>query len=136
MLSIRLVLAFAFVFLAACTTPPIGPENATLLTAKNVERGKGASGITDSFTFEGSIFVFATITWETSTSLGTKTFEVRWFNGEKLKFKDSQRATLKQPPWFVYFITNGTALGTGDCRVEIYSDNVLLGTRKFRVEEK
>jgi hypothetical protein len=115
---------------------PVGPEHTTMVTAKNVERGKGATGITDSFTFEGQIYVFASITWNASESIGNKAFEVRWYNGEEMKFKQAQRLTLERPPWYVYFSTTGIALGEGDCRVEVYADNVLLGTRKFRVLEK
>jgi hypothetical protein len=114
---------------------PVGPEHATIVTAKTVERGRGATGITDSFTFEGQIYVFASISWDTSASIGNKAFEVRWYNGEKMKFKQTRSVTLERPPWYVYFSTTGIALGEGDCRVDLYADNVLLGTRKFKVLE-
>jgi hypothetical protein len=128
-----LIVAVVLALMSACTTVPIGPENVTLLTAKNVERDKGPSGVTDSFTFEGLIYVFASITWNTNTSLGNRAFEVRWYNGETMKFKQAHQVTLKRAPWYVYFRATGSALGEGDCRVEVYADDVLLGTQKFTV---
>ncbi len=133
-LGVAIVVALAL--LTGCASMPIGPQNATVVTAKNVERGKGVTGISDSFTFEGPIYVFTTLTWDTNTSAGRKVFEVRWFNGETLKFKQAHSVALDRAPWYVYFSTTGIALGAGDCRVEVFADNVLLGTKQFRVREK
>lgn len=128
--------ALALALLAACASTPIGPQNATIVTAKGVERGKGVTRISDSFTFEGLIFVFATISWDADASVGTKEFEVRWFNGEKLRSKQVRKVNLERSPWYVYFSTTGLALGAGNCRVEVYADSVLLSTRQFQVEER
>ena len=133
---LRVATVVALALVTGCTSIPIGPQNATVVTAKNFERGKGVTGISDSFTFEGSIYVLTTLTWDTHTSVGTKMFEVRWFNGEKLKSKQAHSVALDRTPWYVYFSTTGIALGAGDCRAEVFADNVLLGTRNFRVQEK
>jgi hypothetical protein len=130
------LLAVAAITAAVAGCATLDPEamTASVVTAKTVERGKGASQITDSFTFEGPIFVFAALTWDPNINGGRKVFEARWFNEDRLvSTQTSPTVRLKSPPYFVYFSTSGLALGAGNCHVEIYVDGVLLKSKQFAV---
>jgi hypothetical protein len=122
--------------LSGCAIIAADAMKASVVTSKSVERGRGASQIADSFTFEGSIFVFAALTWDPEKGGGSKVFEARWFNEDRLVSKQtSPPVRLTPPPYFVYFSTSGLALGPGRCHVELYVDGVLLESKKFTVSE-
>jgi len=119
---------------AGCTTLDPAPMTANVVTSKAFERGKGASQITDTFTFEGPIFVFAALTWDPNQSGGHRVFEARWFNGDRIVSKQtSPSVRLTKPPYYVYFSASGLALGAGNCHVEIVVDGVLLESKTFTV---
>jgi hypothetical protein len=123
-----------FTAVAGCTTLEPDAMTANAVTSKAFERGKGASQITDSFTFEGPIFVFAALTWDPNRGGGNKVFEARWFNEVRLVSKQtSPTVRLAKPPYYLYFSTTGLALGAGNCHVDIYVDGVLLESKKFTV---
>lgn len=130
------LLAIAAITAAVSGCSTLDPEamTASVVTAKAVERGKGASQITDSFTFEGPIYVFAALTWDPNLRGGRKVFEVRWFNEDRLvSTQTSPTVRLQGPPYYVYFSTSGLALGAGNCHVEVYVDGVLLKSKAFAV---
>jgi hypothetical protein len=136
MSRLHAIVALALPLFVACAS--VAPEamNASIVLAKTVERGKGASQISDAFTFEGAIYVFTALTWPPEQRGGTKVFEVRWFNGDRLVSKGTMPAVrLAGPPYYFWFSTSGVALGTGPCHVEVYVDGVLMGSRPFTVSQ-
>jgi hypothetical protein len=74
--------------------------NTTIVMAKNVEKGKGASGITDVFTHEGIIFMFATFQWEdVDKPGGQQNIEVKWFNEDRLVMKSGHKFDFTKTPY-------------------------------------
>lgn len=141
---IKKFLIFVFIcFFAGCSTTNIDETinfnemNVNLITAKNVKKGEGVYDITDSFNFEGRIYIYATFTWpEISKKGGEKTITVKWYNGENLISKKDRLCKMSTPPYYVWFSTKGPALGEGDCKAEIYINERLAGTKLFKVNAK
>lgn len=133
----RELIVVGLLLLAGCTTLPLTEANTTIVLAKKVEKDKGASDVSDVFTFEGNIYVYVTFRWEPVTQEGgPHVIEARWFNGSKEISRREYRANFGRPPHFVWLATRGTALGPGQCRVEVYADGKRVGERAFRVVEK
>jgi hypothetical protein len=131
---------FVLLLLCGCATPPHEIKQdllrVNLLTARQVVKGQGVQGVTDSFTFEGQIIAFAAFTWPPEVNLGSQFITAKWFNGDRLISQRSHKAQFQKSPHYVYFPTTGPALGTGPCRVEIYVDDRLLATKAFTVSER
>ena len=126
----------SILLIAGCAVP-ITQSNTTIVMAKNVERGKGASGIADVFDLQGQIYAYMTFRWEPLTANGGhQTIEARWFNGQREVMRREHQATFGNPPWHVWMPATGPALGVGDCRVEVYIRGRLVGQKAFRVVEK
>lgn len=126
----------ALVLVVGCAHQ-LSERNATIVMAKEVEKAKGATGISDAFTYEGQIVAYVTLRWEPLTAYGgAQTVEAKWFNGDKEVLRSKHDANLGRPPWYVWLTTRGTALGAGNCRVEIYANGVYLGQKAFTVTEK
>lgn len=124
--------------LIGCASVLLSEKNVTsILTAKNVTKGEGVSGITDTFTLEGKVFVNTTFTWDQGLTGGRHAFEARWYNGNNLVLK-SQKAyfDFTKPPAWVWFSATTVALGVGNCKVEIYVSGNLVATKYFNVVEK
>ena len=107
-----------------------------IVMAKKVERNQGVSDITDSFTYEGLIYVYVTLLWDLDTIGGPQEIEARWYNGDRAISRRTLTITLNKPPHYLWFQTRGTALGEGECRVEVYANGVHLGSKSFTVTEK
>lgn len=123
-------------FLSGCTGIKLDASNANIVMAKSATREKGATQITDSFTFEGKVYAYVALTWDPEKTGGQQEIEARWYNGDRLRSRRTHTATLNKSPHYVWFDTSGAALGTGNCRVEIYARDILLGTKSFTVKEK
>ena len=127
----------AIILSAGCASVEMSEKNTIIVMAKNVVKDEGVSDISDVFTYEGKIYVFATFRWdEAEKAGGTQTIEVKWFNGEKLMWKQKHNCTFGRQPHFVWFSTHGTVLGAGTCRVEMYANNLYVGSKSFTVVEK
>ena len=116
---------------------PFGAGNVTLLTARNVERGKGVSGITDAFGFEGLVHVFASLRWDEASTEPPRVAEVRWFNGEKLVHRSRQAipdGAIRSSGGYFNFTASPIALGEGTCRVEVDVNDKPVGSRTFTVK--
>jgi hypothetical protein len=74
--------------------------------------------------------------WDADTVGGQQEIEVKWYNGDRLISRNTRTLSLKKPPHYVWFETRGTALGEGNCRVEVYANGVYLGSKSFTVTEK
>ncbi len=122
-------------FLCACAAVKLDARDTRIVMAKKVERGQGASEITDSFTFEGLIYAYLTFLWDPGTTGGQQELEVKWYNGDRLISRRTQTVTLDKPPYYVWFQTRGTALGEGQCRVEVYANGIFLGSKSFTVSK-
>jgi len=131
--GLTIVCAFG---LAACATEYPVQWTANLVTARIVVREGNVRGITDVFSFEGRIFVYATFTWEPGTRLGSQPIEVKWFNGETLISAQKSTVDFTKTPYYVWGSTSGTALGAGECRVEMYVNGKLAGRKDFTVTER
>ena len=106
---------------------------ATIVTAKSVPALGRVTNITDSFTFEGRIFVHATFIGAVEPIPAPRTLQVKWFNGDRMVFERTGQATFNKSPYFMSASTSGTVLGSGPCRVEVYVDGQLIGQRTFAV---
>ena len=125
------------VSVVSCAGVKMSEKNINIVMAKNVEKGKGATDITDTFTFEGQIFVYITFTWdEVERQGGNHEINVKWYSGEKLVSTRTHQALFGRPPYYVWFYTSGTSLGVGKAKVEIYADGVLVGSKAFEVVAK
>ena len=142
---------FLAVFLCGCivgctgatsTSLPVSPTdggvkftegNVNIVMARNVEKDRGVTGITDTFTFEGKIFVYITFNWDVEKEGGKHNIQAKWYSGEKLVSVGDQAVTFERSPHFVWFGSAGTSLGVGKAKVEIYADGVLVGTKHFAV---
>ena len=126
---------------AGCAAPNsiirLTEKNTTILTAKEVDKKHGVQGITDAFTFEGKIYVFITFRWDDfQEPIGRYLVQARWFNGSKLISTGDYDGFFNKAPMQIWFSTWGTSLGAGNCRVEVYANNVFVGSRSFTVAEK
>ena len=125
------------VLVTGCATVEITERSTNLVMAKKVVHREGPQEITDSFTYEGNIYIFATFRWpEWEKNGGSQTVKVKWFNGERMLFGQRQDVNFGYPPWHVYFLTNGVALGTGKCKVEVYVNDAYVGSKSFSVSEQ
>ena len=132
-----LAAAGALILVTGCATENLAESNTSIITAKKVEAGQGPSDISDTFTFEGNIYVFITFVWEPVTQHGgPQRIEARWFNGTKEVSRREHQGNFGPPPHYVWLWTRGTALGAGPCRVEIYANGKYVGQKAFRVVEK
>ena len=133
----NLIMTLTFVFaLGACSSVKIEERNTTIVTAKNVTREQGATGITDHFTFEEKIFAAAALKWDTDKSGGRQTIEAKWYNGERLVSRTSQTFNMNNPPFYAWFSTLWASLGVGKCRVEMYANDNYIGSKTFTISEK
>lgn len=120
-----------------CATVKMSEQNTTLVMAKEVDKEKGVKNISDAFTYEGNIYVYATFRWDDlGKPPGQQTVEVRWFNGDKLISTRQRNADFARTPYYVWFWTRGTNLGAGKCRVEVYANGIYVGSKSFSVVEK
>ena len=125
------------ILLSGCSTIKISERNTSIVLAKDAERGKGPSGISDKFSLEGKIVAYMTFRWdETSTRGGQQTVEVKWFSGDKLVSTPKNTFDFGVSPYYVWFNTYGTALGVGKARVEVYVNGIFAGSKNFEVVEK
>ena len=133
--------AFLAVILSTCIVGCAGVKfterNINIVMAKNVAKGAGPTGITDTFTFEGKIFAYATFKWgEVEKEGGHHKIEAKWYSGEKLVSAQEREVTFGRPPHYVWFSTRGTSLGAGKAKAEIYADGLLVGSKNFEVVTK
>ncbi len=137
MKRIVILLITICVIVSGCATVKLTEKNTTIIMAKVVEKEKGAKNITDTFTYEGNIYVFITFRWDDmERPAGAYTIKAKWFNGEKLTSIGKYDANLSSMPYYVWLTTRGTSIGTGKCRVEVYADDIYLGSKSFTVVEK
>jgi hypothetical protein len=122
---------------AGCTTAvKQEPWTAKIVTARVVVSADDVRGITDTFTREGRIYIHAAFTGPASDTAASHPMQIKWFNGNTLVFERTAEHAFTKSPYYVWAATSGTALGVGNCRVELYFDSQLVGTRNFTVNEK
>jgi len=114
---------------------PIDKWKITMVTAKGVARLGDVRDISDAFTFEGRIFMHATLTSPPGTQAGPQSFEVKWFNGQVAVAVQKAEDTVGKSPFYLASSTSGTAVGAGKGRVELYAGGKLLATKEFVVLE-
>lgn len=105
----------------------------TLVTAKHLVRLGDVQGISDAFTFEGRINAHATFTTLPGKHGGRPNIEFRWFNGERTVAVRNGTQLLARTPYYVANSLSGTALGDGNCRVELHVNGRLVASRNFQV---
>src|SRR5688500_6054616 len=120
----------------ACANVKYTERNVTGMTARDAERGKGASGITDTFSLEGRVIAYATFRWDGGGSRGQQLIEVKWYNGDKLIATRSNTFAFEQSPYHVWFSQNSIGLGPCKCRVEFYASGSFVGSKEFVIVEK
>jgi hypothetical protein len=114
---------------------PIDKWKITMVTAKGVARLGDVRDISDAFTYEGRIFMHATMTSPPGTQAGRQSFEVKWFNGQVAVGVQKAEDTVAKSPFYLASSTSGTAVGAGKGRVELYAGGKLLATKEFVVLE-
>jgi hypothetical protein len=133
----NLVLIVAAILVAGCaTTTNQEPWTTKVVTARSVVSSDEVHGISDTFTREGRIYVHAAFTGPGVGSEEPHSVQIKWFNGNTLVFERAGEYVFKRSPYYVYASTSGTALGLGNCRVELFVDGRLRGTKMFAVTEK
>ena len=119
-----------------CAGTKFTDQNVTVITARDAERGKGPSGITDTFSLEGRVVAYATFRWDGGGSAGAQLIEVKWYNGDKLVATRSNTLQLDQSPYHVWFWQNSIGLGLGRCSVEFHAGGRRVGRKEFLIVEK
>jgi len=123
--------------IVGCSGIKFTQSNINIVMAKSVEKDKGATGITDIFTLEGKIFVYATFKWdEVEKEAGRHKIGVKWYSDNKLISTQEREIMFGRPPHYVWFSTSGTSLGAGKAKVEIYADGLIVGSKNFEVVTK
>jgi len=131
------VLIAICLMVSGCATFTFSEKNTIIVMAKEVEKEKGATNISDVFTYEGNIYAYITLRWDDQDRpLGQYTVEAKWFNGDKLISKNQTNVHLGNTPHYVWLRTRGTNVGSGKCRVEIYANDIYVGSKSFTVVEK
>jgi hypothetical protein len=120
----------------ACASVKLTERNVTVITAREAERGKGPTGITDTFSLEGRVVAHATFRWDGGGSLGQQSIEVKWYNGDKLIATRGNTFQFDQSPHHVWFGQNSIGLGPCKCRVEFYAAGRFVGSKEFIIVEK
>lgn len=112
-------------------------QNTVIVMAKEVDKFKGPSNISDVFTYEGNIYAYTTFHWvDQEEFAGKYKYEIRWYNGDKRISSNKFNFFFKRTPHYVWSMIRGTAMGVGKCRADVYMDDVLVGTKPFTVVEK
>jgi hypothetical protein len=133
----RLAIVVVTLFGTGCaSTVKQEPWTAKIVTARVVVSADDVRGITDTFTREGRIYIHAAFTGPASDTAASHPMQIKWFNGNTLVFERTAEHAFTKSPYYVWAATSGTALGVGNCRVELYFDGQLVGTRNFTVNEK
>ncbi|MGH8725765.1 MAG: hypothetical protein ACREU1_12975 [Burkholderiales bacterium] len=122
--------------LGACAGVKFTERNVSIVTATNAEKGKGPTGISNTFSLEGIVVAYATFRWDSGDVGGPQTIEVKWYNGDKLVSTRSNTFQFERSPFHVWFRFTSVGLGVGKCRVEFYSNGLLIGSKSFSVVEK
>ena len=115
---------------------PIEKWKVTLVTARSVVKLGEIREISDVFTYEGRIYVHATLTSQPGTHGGRQAFEVKWINENNTASVQKADYTVNKTPFYLASSTSGTALGAGKCRVEVYAGGRLLASKEFVVTER
>jgi hypothetical protein len=108
----------------------------TLVTARAVPKLGEVREITDTFNFEGRIFVHATFSSKPGVNGGQPAIEVKWYSRDKLVSVQKAQPTVGKSPYYLASSTSGTALGAGKGRVELVANGTLLASKEFQVTEK
>jgi hypothetical protein len=115
----------------------ISEKNTIIVMAKEVDKGKGATHISDVFTYEGNIYVYATFRWDDpDRPAGQYTIKAKWFNSDKLISTGQHAACFARTPHYVWLQTRGTSMGPGKCRVDVYANDIYVGSKSFTVVEE
>jgi hypothetical protein len=133
---------FAAVVLNGCATS--NPESiaeqlpdgfrVSLVTARDAGMGRGPLGVGDRFSLDGKVVAFASFTWTNlDEAWGKRKLEFYWYNGERLIRKGEVEPYFGRSPYHVWGSVLPTALGPGDCRVEVRLHGKMLAERRFKV---
>lgn len=108
----------------------------TLVMARAVPKLGEVREITDTFNFEGRIFVHATLSSKPGVHGGQPAFEVKWYSADKLVSIQKAQYMVGKSPYYLASSTSGMALGAGKARVELLANGVPLASKEFQVTEK
>lgn len=137
-----LLLLFLAATLSGCASPTVVgtpvqlPDGmkVNLVTARDAAPGRGAMGVADFFTLNGKVVAYASFTWTNlDQTWGKNKIEFLWYNGDNLIRKSESEPNFGRPPHHVWSSTYPTALGAGDCRVEVHWRGQRLAQRSFKV---
>ena len=140
----RRLLAFSPLIFTACENLPSAPKEAvtalpqgvrvTLITAHSVGTNRAPQGVADYFTYDGKLVAYASFTWtQLDSAWGKQRISFHWFNGDRLIRKYDVDINFGTPPHHVWASSQPTALGAGNCRVELYWNGQKLAERAFKV---
>lgn len=115
---------------------PIENWKVVLVTARSVVKPGEVREISDAFTYEGRIYVHATLTSQPGTHGGRQAFEVKWINENNTASVQKADYTVNKTPFYLASSTSGTTLGACKCRVEVYAGGKLLASKEFVVTER
>lgn len=125
---------------ATNTPKPSLSENwrATLVTATGSPMPGDIRGVRDRFSYDGRIHAHLTLVAKQPSSVvpADTDFTFKWFNGSTLVHERSGNHSITKSPYYIVHAVPGAVLGTGKCRVEVYSDNELLSAREITVSER
>jgi hypothetical protein len=121
---------------AGCATVKFSEQNTTIVMAKDIEKQR-PKNISDTFNYHGDIYVFNTFRWDDAEKPAlAHTVKTKWFNDDKLISTRQYYSFFIFTPYYVWLRTGGTTLGVGKCRVEVYVDDIYVGSKSFTVVEK
>ena len=111
--------------LSACAS---GPSVSVAVTNRPVAQDSVPAKV-EVFRSAEKVYAMASVTGELTAPA---TLQARWYNGDT-KRTTSKPATVSRAPGIASFIVPASTLGNGACRVDIYMNDVKVGSQKFTV---
>lgn len=111
--------------LSACAS---GPSVSVAVTNHPVAQDSVPAQV-EVFRAAEKVYAMASVTGELTAPA---TLQAKWYNGD-IKRSTSKPVTLSRAPGVASFIVPASTLGSGACSVDIYMNEVKVGSQKFTV---
>lgn len=122
----RLLFAVAAAsLLSACAS---GPSVSVAVTNRPVAQDSVPTKV-EVFRSAEKVYAMTTVTGDLASPA---TLQAKWYNGATVR-STSKPQTVARTPAVASFIVPASTLGDGACRVDIYMNDVKVGSQKFTV---
>jgi len=111
--------------LSACAS---GPSVSVAVTNRPVAQDSVPTKV-EVFRSAEKVFAMATVTGDLASPA---TLQAKWYNGATVRSTSKPR-TVARTPGVASFIVPASTLGDGACSVDIYMNDVKVGSQKFTV---